>query len=273
MSTVDEALAAARSLGLPRLDATVLLAHHLHTRREWLITHPDAQVDPGAMVRFHADCLRRADDVPLAYLTGRREFRGLDLRIDPSVLVPRPETEMLADWAIERLRAMPSAPPRPRVVDLGTGSGALALAIAAACPEAEVVGIDASARALAVARSNANRLGLQLRFVQGDWWQAVDAERFDVAVANPPYVAPGDPHLPALRHEPQDALVAADGGLAALRHIIERAPAHVSGWLLLEHGWTQADAVQHLLSASGFQAIETRQDLHGQPRCSGGRLG
>jgi release factor glutamine methyltransferase len=157
------------------------------------------------------------------------------------------------------------------VVDLGTGSGALALAIAAACPHAEVTAPDSSEAALAVAADNARRLGLPVRFRQGDWWQAVADERFDLALSNPPYVAAGDPHLRGLRHEPQQALVAGNDGLAALRQIVSQARRHVSGWLLLEHGWEQAAAAHRLLSDAGFCDIEMRRDLHGLSRCTGGR--
>jgi release factor glutamine methyltransferase len=186
-------------------------------------------------------------------------------------LVPRPDTETLADWGIERLATLPMTP-RPRVVDLGSGSGAIALAIAAACPHADVTATDVSADALAVASGNAQRLGLGVHFRRGDWWHAVAGESFDLAVSNPPYVAADDPHLHALRHEPRQALVAADNGLAALRQIVSGARAHGVAWLLLEHGWTQADAVHDLLSQAGFTDIQTRRDLNGQARCTGGRL-
>jgi release factor glutamine methyltransferase len=269
--TVDGALVHARTLGIERLDAMLLLAHRLMRSREWLLAHPDAPLDAAAMADFEFDCRRRADDVPLAYLTGEREFHGLALRVDPAVLVPRPDTETLADWAIERLATLPMTP-RPRVVDLGCGSGAIALAIAAACPYADVTATDVSADALAVALGNAQRLGLRVHFRHGDWWHAVAGESFDLAVSNPPYVAADDPHLHALRHEPRQALVAADNGLAALRQIVAGARAHAVAWLLLEHGWTQADPVHDLLSRAGFTDIQTRRDLHGQARCTGGRL-
>ena len=259
-----------RALGVERLDAMLLLAHHLSRSREWVLAHPEATLDADAQMRFDADCRRRADDVPLAYLTGEREFHGLALRVGPAVLVPRPDTETLADWAIERIAALPDAP-RPRVVDLGTGSGALALAIAAACPQADVIATDVSGEALAIAAGNAQRLGLRVRFCCGDWWHAVEGERFDLALSNPPYVAADDPHMSALRHEPREALIAGDDGLAALRQIVSGARAHGAGWLLLEHGWNQADAVHNLLSQAGFTNIETRRDLHGQTRCTGGR--
>jgi release factor glutamine methyltransferase len=269
--TVDGALALARTLGVERLDATLLLAHHMKRSREWLLAHADATLAAATQVRFEADCQRRADEVPLAYLTGVREFHGLALQVNPAVLVPRPDTETLADWAIERLVARPAAP-RPRMLDLGTGSGALALAIAAACPHADVTATDASDKALAVAAANAQRLGLPLRLCQGDWWSAVPNERFDLVVCNPPYVAAGDPHLRALRHEPRQALVAGTDGLAALRQIVAQARPHLAGWLLLEHGWDQADAVHKLLLDAGFTDIESRRDLQGQWRCTGGRV-
>jgi len=267
--TVAQALAAAQALGLSRLDAALLLAHRLQRQREWLIAHPDATVSAQALAAFNADCRRCGDGVPLAYLTGRRAFMDLELEVTPAVLVPRPETETLAHWAIERLRALPST--KPRVIDLGTGSGALALAIASACPHAEVTATDCSAAALAVASANAARLGLPVRFAEGDWWRAVGDARFDLAVCNPPYIAVGDPHLAALQHEPQGALVAGAMGLDALTQVIEQAAAHLDGWLLLEHGWNQADGAIRLLSRAGFDRIETRLDLGGLPRCSGGQ--
>lgn len=269
--TVAGALALASSLGLERLDAMLLLGHHLKRSREWLLAHPEAAVDRALQSDFEADCRRRADGVPLAYLTGVREFRGLALRVSPAVLVPRPDTETLADWAIERVAALPRTP-RPRVVDLGTGSGALALAIAAACPHADVTATDLSKAGLDVASANAERLGLNVRLRHGDWWHAIAGERFDLAVSNPPYVAADDPHLHALRHEPQQALIAGDDGLAELRRIVSDARLHLSGWLLLEHGWNQAEAVQELLSSAGFSDIETRLDLPGRQRCTGARL-
>jgi release factor glutamine methyltransferase len=270
---VEQALAAARDLGLTRLDGALLLARHLQQRREWLLAHPDAAVPAATLAAFFEDCRRRADGVPVAYLTGRREFMGLELQITADVLVPRPETETLALWAIERARAMQAFVAAPRVVDLGTGSGALALALAAACPDADVTATDCSAKALAVARANAKRLNLKLTFTEGDWWSAVAGSRFELAVANPPYVAEEDPHLAALRHEPHGALVAGVAGLNAITRIIEGARGHLTGWLLLEHGWKQADDVRRLLSSAGFSGIETRHDLAGLPRCTGARLG
>jgi release factor glutamine methyltransferase len=269
---VEQALGMARTQGLERLDAMVLLAQHLRCRREWLIAHPMAPINAEAWHAFGSDCRRRADGMPLAYLTGRREFMGLELHVNPDVLVPRPETETLAEWAIECVRTMPVDSSSPRVIDLGTGSGALALAIAAACPRADVTATDSSAGALAVAQGNAQRLGLTLRFAQGNWWSAVDDGGFDLAVANPPYVAPDDPHLASLHHEPRSALVAHEAGLGALAQVIAGAAGRVSGWLLVEHGWNQAEPVQRLMSQAGFSHIQTRADLNGQLRCTGARM-
>jgi release factor glutamine methyltransferase len=270
--TVDQALADARSLGLDRLDAMVLLAHHTGRSREWLIAHADAELDPATRSRFDTDCRRRADDVPVAYLTGLRDFHGLQLSVTPSVLVPRPETEVLVDWAVDILHGDFGERPSPKVIDLGTGSGAIALAVAAGCPHAMVTATDVSDDALTVARSNMRRMRLPLRLRQGSWWKAVPGERFDLALANPPYVAAGDRHLAALRHEPVGALVAPEDGLSALRSIVMDAMDHLRGWLLLEHGWNQARAVQGFLRQAGFRSIETRLDSGGHPRCTGGQV-
>jgi release factor glutamine methyltransferase len=211
--------------------------------------------------------------VPLAYLVGEREFFGLRLRVSPAVLVPRPDTETLVHWALEVLNGSLRELPHPAVIDLGTGSGAIALAIAANCPRACVSATDISAAALQLARANGARLGMTVQWSQGDWWAAVEAGRFDVAVANPPYVHAQDPHLAALRHEPAQALIAAESGLAEIRCIIDAASRHVSGWLLLEHGCDQAPAVRALLQSAGGSDVQTRPDLSGQARCSGARFG
>jgi release factor glutamine methyltransferase len=186
------------------------------------------------------------------------------------VLVPRPETETLVHWALELAGTLAE----PSLVDLGTGSGAIALALKADCPAAQVTATDASGAALGVARCNAARLGICVGFASGDWWEAVGSARFDLAVSNPPYIAVGDPHLPALAHEPASALTAGAEGLDAIRVIIGGAPRHLrrGGWLLLEHGHEQADDVAQLLMRHGFTSIQTRRDLAGAPRCTGGRV-
>jgi release factor glutamine methyltransferase len=275
-ATIAHALAHARALGVDRLDAQLLLAHQLGCSRAWLLAHDDAALTGTARDALHALLARRVAGEPLAYLVGEREFHGLSLRVTRDVLVPRPETETLVDWALELLARIEA----PRVADLGTGSGAIALAIKHACPRAQVHASDASAAALAVARDNGQRLGLAVAWHRGDWWQALGkTERFDLALANPPYVAAGDPHLAALRYEPREALVASGGpaadGLADLRRIVSGASGHLNAgaWLLLEHGFEQAGAVRVRLQRAGFESVTTRLDLSGQPRVSGGRLG
>jgi release factor glutamine methyltransferase len=272
--SVRAALAAARAKGVDRLDAQVLLAHHLQRPRGWLIAHDDAPLPAACVAAFAADAARRADGVPLAYLTGKREFHGLELCVTPAVLDPRPDTETLVDWALALLAGELSPIAAPRVADLGTGSGAVALALKHGCPQASVLATDVSADALAVARENASRLGLDIEFALGDWWQAVTASPpLHLAVSNPPYIREHDPHLGALRHEPRGALTSGADGLDAIRVIVAGAAGHLArgGWLLLEHGHDQAAAVQALLAAHGYEALGQRHDLAGHSRCSGGR--
>lgn len=268
--TIRDALAHAAVLGLARLDAQLLLLHVLDRSagdRAWLIAHDDDVLTPAQDDAFAALCRRRADDEPVAYLTGEKEFFGLPLQVDARVLVPRPDTETIVQWALELLRGRSS----PTVVDLGTGSGAIALAIQSARPDARVEAVDRSAEALAVASANAQRLGLPLQFRQADWLDG--AGRYDLIVANPPYIAEADEHLPALRHEPRQALVAGADGLDDLRRIVATAPGHLQpgGWILLEHGWDQAEAVRSLLAAAGLGEPSSRADLAGIARCSGAR--
>lgn len=286
-ASVEQALARARAAGLERLDAQWLLAHHLQRPRSWLLAHGDAALPEAVGTAFLGDVQRRAAGVPLAYLTGWREFRGLRLAVGPAVLDPRPDTETLVDWALGLLGGGPggasaadpalAALPQPQVLDLGTGSGAIALALAAACPRAVVHASDASAAALAQARANAQALRLPLRWLHGPWWQPVaDAllPPLHLVVSNPPYLAADDPHLPALQHEPRSALVPDDGqALSDLRRIVDGAAAHLApgGWLLLEHGHDQGDAVAGMLAGAGFALLQHRHDLGGHCRCTGGR--
>jgi release factor glutamine methyltransferase len=274
MDTVGQALARARQWGVDRLDAQRLLAHQLGRPREWVIAHDDAVLAADDARQLAGLFARRAAGEPLAYLVGEREFHGLVLRVGPDVLVPRPDTETLVEWALDCLRALAS----PRVLDLGTGSGAIALAIKRDCSRAEVHASDRSAAALAVARANGAALDLQVHWHEGAWWDASPAGTFDLVVANPPYVAAGDPHLAALRHEPSMALVPQDDrgdGMSDLARIVAGAPPKLrpGAWLLLEHGPTQAAAVQALLAASGLADACTRNDLAGRPRVSGARHG
>jgi release factor glutamine methyltransferase len=267
--TVGDALSRARALGIARLDAQLIIAHASGHDRAWVIAHPEAPVSSQVLdVLFE----RRAGGEPLAYLTGRREFHGLSLAISPAVLDPRPDTETLVDWALEVLRMRHA----PRVIDLGTGSGAIALALKQGCARAQVCATDISEGALAVARDNGHRLGLDVQWQCGSWWAAAPPGRFDLVVANPPYVAVGDPHLPSLHHEPQLALVAAGDrgdGLADIERIVSGAPDRLqpNGWLLLEHGAAQAGAVRELLTKAGLSDTATRPDLAGRDRVTGAR--
>jgi release factor glutamine methyltransferase len=269
---IADALALAREHGVARLDAQWLLAHLLQRPRAWLLAHDDSVLCAADEAAYRDGIAERAGGVPLAYVTGEREFCGLVLRVSPAVLVPRPETEMLVEWALRWLDDQAREQPAPTVADLGTGSGAIALAIKQRCARATVTATDASPAALAVATANGQRLGIDVEWRLGDWWNAVAGRRFDLVVANPPYVAGDDPHLQALRHEPRGALTPEGDGLDALRRIIVGAPAHLrpGGALLLEHGHDQADAVQGLLQAASFERVSTRADLAGLARCTGG---
>jgi release factor glutamine methyltransferase len=276
--SIAAALVRAEQAGLTRLDAQLLLAHRLGCGRTWLLAHDTDPIAAPDLLAFEASVRRRALGEPLAYLTGTKEFHALSLNVGPAVLVPRPDTETLVDWAIELLRS-PDAlghVVRPRVLDLGAGSGAIALAVKHARPDAQVTACDASEAALRVARANGQRLGLEVDWRAGDWWHAVegDGARFDLVLSNPPYIADADPHLADLAHEPAMALRSGPDGLDALRVITAGVRAHVrpGAWLLLEHGHEQAAGVRALLAGTGSTAIETRADLAGVPRCSGGRL-
>jgi release factor glutamine methyltransferase len=267
--TISQVLSAAATLGVARLDAQLLLLHVLGREardRAWLIAHDQENLGAGRKEHFLALCGQRVAGEPLAYLTGEKEFFGVALLVDARVLVPRPDTETVVEWALEVLRDCTA----PRVLDLGTGSGAIALAIQSARPDAQVEAVDRSGGALEVASSNALRLGLPVRFRQASWLHG--AGHYDLIVSNPPYIAEADIHLRDLSHEPRDALVAGRDGLDDLRVIVETAPGHLerAGWLLLEHGWDQAEAVRDLLGAAGFSSVSSRKDLAGIERCSGG---
>jgi len=278
-ATVAEALRAGLTSGLPRLEAEWLLLHalgHGEAGRAWLIAHDTDALDTDALARYQGLCTRRLQGEPVAYLLGQRGFHGLTLLVDARVLDPRPDTETLVDWALEVLHDRPT----PAVLDLGTGSGAIALAVQYRRPDARVWALDASADALDVARANASRLDLPVSFAQGHWlrgWPPTASEsaptRFDLIVSNPPYIRADDPHLAALTHEPLSALASGPDGLDDLREIVATAGSYLKpgGWLLLEHGWDQADAVAALLSAQGYADVAHRLDLGGHRRCTGGR--
>lgn len=262
---------------LSRLDAQRLLARAAgrpdDTARAWLAGHGDEPITEQVAERFDALVHRHRDGEPMGYLLGEQEFHGLPLQVGPGVLVPRPDTETLVDWALDCLRITAAA--RPRVLDLGTGSGAIALALAHGHRQAEVSAVDQSEDALVIARSNAQRLGLPLRFLQGSWWDALPSGEapFDLVVSNPPYIAEADPHLPALHHEPRLALVSGADGLDAIRTILAGAPRwlQAQGWLLFEHGHDQAAAVADLMHAQGWREVQHRADLAGHLRCTGAR--
>jgi release factor glutamine methyltransferase len=273
MTSVRDLLLAAHASGVDKLDAHLLMAFCTRRSRTWLIAHDDSLLPGDQQAEFVGLVARRASGEPLAYLLGEKEFHGLNLKVNAHVLVPRPDTEVLVAWALELLRSEFSAHAAPRVIDLGCGSGAVALAVKHAWPRAEVTAVDASADALAVAQSNADALGLDVRFLLSDWWQGVGDERFDLALSNPPYIAEEDPHLAALRHEPTMALKSGPDGLDALRVIIARAGAHLQrgSWLLLEHGHDQSVVVQAMLKQGGSAQVLSKKDLAGHTRCTGGR--
>lgn len=275
MATLAQALSQARSSGLDSLDAQLLLLHALGRsapQRAWLLAHDSDQLPATAQTLLNACVQRRADGEPLAYITGHKEFFGLELRVDARVLIPRPDTETLVEWALEVLPAQTPAAEPACVLDLGTGSGAIALALKATRAELLVSAIDASDDALTVARENAKCLKLEIDFRQGSWLVGV-RDMYHAIVSNPPYIATHDPHLEALQYEPTQALTSGADGLQDIRHIIANASAHLlpGGWLLLEHGFDQAAAVRELLQLAGFANVQSRRDLNGIERCSGGR--
>jgi release factor glutamine methyltransferase len=267
-----------RASPLPPLEARILLTHVLGWRPTQLITRSDDTLEAAAIERFHALEARRVAGEPVAQLVGAREFYGLDFEVTPDVLIPRPETELLVETALQAMEALS----RPRVLDLGTGTGAIAVAIAATRPDAQVWALDRSTHALQVATRNATRLldpkrpGGAVTLTQSSWYDALDAAlSFDVIVSNPPYIASGDPHLSEgdLRFEPRGALTDEADGLSAIREIIEGAPARLAahGVLWIEHGYDQAEAVRALLEQGGFAEVRSERDLAGIERISGGR--
>lgn len=261
-----------RSGGLDAVDARALLRHVIGCDDAWLISHPDQQLSAQEQEAYAVLRARRAAGEPLAYLTGEREFYSLAFDVTPAVLIPRPETELLVEAALEHL---PVDCPL-RVLDLATGSGCIAVTIARQRSRARVTAADISHDALAVARGNAARHGASIEFVESDWFAALTGRRFDLVVANPPYIAAGDAHLAAgdLRFEPRAALVAGPSGLECIEIIVEEAPRHLApgGWLLFEHGYEQGPCSRALLAAAGYDDIATRRDLAGRERISGGRV-
>lgn len=254
-----------------RIEVQSLLQHVLRQSRAWMLAHAEQALTAIQQAEYQGLLQRRLQGEPVAYLLGEREFYGLLFKVTPATLIPRPETELLVELALERMPQHQSC----RVLDLGTGSGAIALAIAQTRPAAMVTAADAAPAALEVAQQNAQRLAIpNVRFVRSNWFAALAGEDFDLIVSNPPYVAADDPHLQQgdLRFEPLSALASGADGLDDIRHIVTEAPVHLrpGGWLLLEHGYDQAARVRELLSKAGFRRVFSAPDLAGIERVSGG---
>lgn len=252
----------------PKRDAEVLLRFVTGKTRTFLLAFGETLLTDDQAQRLEALLARRIDGEPIAYLTGEREFWSLPLAVSPATLIPRPDTECLVEHALQRLPAAPSS-----ILDLGTGTGAIALAIASERPDCRITGVDALSDAVTLAAHNAERLGIRnARFLLSDWFSSLPNQHFTLIVSNPPYIDADDSHLSQgdVRFEPNSALVAKENGLADLRAIIEQSVTHLQpdGWLLLEHGWRQGDAVRQLLQANGFERIETCRDYGGNDRVS-----
>lgn len=260
-----------KDLPLGPLENRILLCHALQLPRVALITQAERALTSEEAGTLAGLVQRRLDGEPIAYIVGEREFFGLPFRVSPAVLIPRPDTELIVELALTRLA------PRARLLDMGTGSGAIAVALAHTRPDATVTALDVSDAALDIAQANAAANGARVRFLRSDWYAALGEERFDLIASNPPYIASGDRHLSEgdLRFEPTGALTDHADGLSALRIIVDGACAHLEpgGWLLLEHGYDQAEAVRALLAARGFTEVQSWRDLAGIERVSGGRCG
>ena len=260
--TIQQALSAS---GIDAREARLLLAAATGFSEASVLAHPESWLPENEKTLFLTMAARRAAGEPVAYILGRKEFYGIELAVNPAVLIPRPETELLVELALQNDFSS--------VLDLGTGSGAIAIALKRNKPSSRVTAVEASAAALVVAQRNAVRYNLEIDFRLGRWFEPVAAERFDLIVANPPYVAVDDPHLKDLAYEPQSALLAGADGLDAIREIVRGAPAHLEsrGMLLVEHGAGQDTAVRELFRAAGLEQATTWPDLAGIPRVSGAR--
>ncbi len=272
MPDVRTVLAAATQRLGERADAELLLLHVLQQPRSWLFTHADSALQMDVQTTYEALLARREAGEPVAYITGYRGFWTLDLEVTPATLIPRPETELLVELALQRL------PPgfSGRVADLGTGSGAIALAVARERAQARMIATDASVAALEVARRNAERHAIDnVSFVHGDWLAPLAGQSFELIISNPPYIEAADPHLVRgdLRFEPASALASGSDGLDAIRRIVGSARDHLDpgGWLLFEHGWNQGGAARELLAGAGYAEVFTAQDLEQRDRVSGGQ--
>ncbi len=254
------------------LDADCLLCAVLSCTRTYLRTWPEQELTPEQVEQAEQLAVRREQGEPVAYILGVREFWSLPLQVSPATLIPRPDTEALVEWALTLLSDKGQG---QKALDLGTGTGAIALALKSEMPALSMWALEREPAALDLARRNAARLGFQVNFLASNWFAALNERNFQLIVSNPPYIDAADPHLSQgdVRFEPHTALVAEEDGLADIRQIIEQAPDYLApgGWLLLEHGWQQAEAVRELLLARGFHAVITRQDLGGQERVSGGQ--
>ena len=261
--TIEQVL---RASGIDAREARLLLAAATGRSEASVLAHPEKSLLEQEKNQFAEMTARRAAGEPIAYILGHKEFYGLELTVNSAVLIPRPETELLVDLALDR---NPGS-----VLDVGTGSGAIALAIKRHRPDARVVATDASAAALEVARRNAARFNLEVELRHGRWFEPVAGERFEAIISNPPYVVVGDPHLAALPYEPRLALLGGADGLDGFRVLAREAPAHLlpGGWLLVEHGEGQHEAVRGLLEAAGLETTASWPDLAGIPRVSGGKL-
>ncbi len=251
----------------PALDAEILLAHCLKKAPSFLYAWPEQIVEEQTLAQFHTLLKKRLADYPVAYLTGTKPFWTLDLIVTPDVLIPRPETELLVETALNKISKIK----QPRILDLGTGSAAIALALASERADARITATDTSGKALKIAKKNAGKYQLDgmVDFVESDWFSKISDKDFDLIVSNPPYIDPDDPHLSqSIRHEPQQALVAENKGMADIETIIKNSPAYLKhgGWLMIEHGFDQAQKTQRLLKKNGFSLINTLQDLSGNYR-------
>ncbi len=256
-----------------RIEVQCLLQKVLQVQRVYLLAHPEHVLNGAEYSHYQQLLRRRLSGEPIAYILGEREFFGLDLKVTPATLIPRPDTELLVELALQHIPKAKHCP----VLDLGTGTGAIALAIAKNCPQAEVLACDGSLAALAVAKENARALNINnVGFIHSDWFSAIGPQRFFIIVSNPPYIADNDPHLARgdLRFEPSSALRSGADGLDDIRRIISQAPAHLlpGAWLLLEHGYDQAPAVRGLLERAGFAEVFSARDLAGIERVSAGRM-
>jgi release factor glutamine methyltransferase len=249
-----------------QLDSEVLLAHCLGKPRSYLMTWPERELTPEQLDCFSDLLRRRLQPQPVAYLVGQREFYSMEFNTTPATLVPRPETEMLVEQCLELVVDIE----QPQVLELGTGTGAIALALKRHAPKCRIIASDVSAETLAVAKSNAQNHQLEIEFIESDWYQQVPAQVFDIIVSNPPYIAASDPYLSQgdLPAEPQGALTCGESGLEALEIIISSAHNFLNsgGWIVLEHGYDQQQAVTKLLQLAGFESVQTRRDFNDLPR-------